>query len=194
MNLPIGLIGLYLLAPLKQDLEQDRSLGMRLQPLPLYFTRSHCWEIKFKSHPLYPSHFNHACHITSSAESAWSRHQTILFLIFSLSIERFLNWSSSSSRCLHTIGRVAECWLLGYTFPILTYTDLVDSCPLLLMTSSSSGGINLERRFLRGGGFHRDPPSNIRNSSTRQVSGESPYNSSIIMSTLMKDSGRQPDN
>ena len=36
------------------------------------------------------------------------------------------------------------------------------------------GGRTLERRFLRGGGFHSDPASNIRNSSVRHVSGESP--------------------
>ena len=42
------------------------------------------------------------------------------------------------------------------------------------LTTSCTGGSTFASRFFRGGGFHTEPPSNILNSSTRQVSGESP--------------------
>lgn len=47
-----------------------------------------------------------------------------------------------------------------------------DSWPFLTM--SSTGGIIIDKRFFRGGGFHSDPPWNMRISSVLHVSGESP--------------------
>ena len=53
------------------------------------------------------------------------------------------------------------------------FTNSCGNCPLF--TISIIGGRTFPLKFLRGGGLHSDPPSNILNSSVFQVSGESPY-------------------
>lgn len=57
-----------------------------------------------------------------------------------------------------------------YHIIITTYSD--DSWPRF--TISIIGGSTFPLRFFKGGGFHKDPSWNIRNSSTFHVSGESP--------------------
>lgn len=119
--------------------------------------------------------------LTSWAPSACSIHHTKALRTDFLSMVILRNISSNSSLCLYMWS--SPCTHAVQLRNIHTYNHVLDeitlqpshfadSCPFLTM--SSTGGIIIDRRFFRGGGFHNDPPWNMRNSSVLHVSGESP--------------------